>query len=324
MLALTKSQGGQFEEALRYDLKAYAMAPRQPLYAGAVMTDFIQLDRFAEAKAVADEHFRRGFDNTQVHRHLLMIAYAEGDWENAANQIAWFRGRPDEYVGLEDQAAYARMSGRLQRSQELLRDAATLAGRRGVAAAAIQLLAPQAENDALLGRCAASRETRSISPAAIALCGDSETLARAEQYVEQTSKERPTDTFWNLGRLPLIRSAMEFRRGRPDKSVELLRSTTPYERAIPFAIYLRGLAYLRLGQGQEAAAEFQKIANHRGSNWGPMYPLSYLGVARGAAASGDAGRARKAYQEFLSLCEDADPDVAVLVQARKEYSSLSR
>jgi hypothetical protein len=84
----------------------------------------------------------------------------------------------------------------------------------------------------------------------------------------------------------------------------------------------RGLAFLRLKKGAEAAAEFQKIADHKGANWGPLYPLSYIGLARREALGGDTARARKAYEEFFTLWKDADPEIPLLEQARAEYAKL--
>jgi eukaryotic-like serine/threonine-protein kinase len=89
-------------------------------------------------------------------------------------------------------------------------------------------------------------------------------------------------------------------------------------------VYLRGLAYLKLKQGADATSEFRKIVDHKGANWGPVYPLAYRGLGRGAALAGDTGQARKAYEEFLTLWKDADPEVPILVQARREYSALPR
>jgi eukaryotic-like serine/threonine-protein kinase len=88
------------------------------------------------------------------------------------------------------------------------------------------------------------------------------------------------------------------------------------------ANYIRGLAYLKLKKGAEASAEFQKILDRRGANWGPLYPLSYIGVARGAALAGATAGARKAYETFFELWKDAHPDVPVLIQARKEFAGL--
>jgi hypothetical protein len=120
-------------------------------------------------------------------------------------------------------------------------------------------------------------------------------------------------------------------RDEPEKSVELLTSASPYERAYPDAIYMRGLAYLRMHQGAEAAAEFQKIADHKGANWGATwnypnwgqyYSLSYLGMARGFALAGDSAKAKKAFKSFFALWKDADLDIPVLKQAKTELAKL--
>ena len=90
-------------------------------------------------------------------------------------------------------------------------------------------------------------------------------------------------------------------------------------------MYLRGLAYLRLRKGAEAAAEFQKILDHKGAswgstwrypNWGLHYSISYLGLARGFALAGDTAKARKAFQDFFELWKDADPDIPILQQSQ--------
>jgi len=45
-------------------------------------------------------------------------------------------------------------------------------------------------------------------------------------------------------------------------------------------------------------------------------------LARAAALSGDTAKARKAYQDFLALWKDADPDLPILAEARKEYAAM--
>ena len=120
-------------------------------------------------------------------------------------------------------------------------------------------------------------------------------------------------------------------RGQPEESVELLASASPYERSYIEAVYLRGLAYLRMHKGADAAAEFERIVDHKGAswgatwvhpNWGQYYSLSYLGMARGFALAGDTARAKRAYQDFLELWKDADPDIAILKQAQAEFSRM--
>jgi predicted Zn-dependent protease len=89
--------------------------------------------------------------------------------------------------------------------------------------------------------------------------------------------------------------------------------------------YVRASAYLDLKQGREAADEFQVILDRRGvDSFDPGRPLSYLGLARAASMAGDTSRSRKAYQDFLALWKDADQDLPVLIEARKEYESLSQ
>ena len=131
--------------------------------------------------------------------------------------------------------------------------------------------------------------------------------------------------------LPQIRAAIALNRNQPAKSVELLGSAASYERAYLTSIYLRGLAYLQLGKGAEAAAEFRKIAQHQGVNWGAtwihpywgqFYSLSYLGMARGYALAGDTANARKAFEDFFELWKDADRDIPVLGRAKAEYARL--
>jgi hypothetical protein len=162
----------------------------------------------------------------------------------------------------------------------------------------------------------------------LAICGYAD---QTEELVTETSKLFPNGTIWKEVQLPEIRAAIALKRDQPAKSVELLASAAPYERAHLDAVYLRGLAYVRLHKGAEAAAEFQKIVDHKGANWASawLYPywgqfnsLSYVGMARGSALAGDTARARKAFQYFFELWKDADPDIPILQQAKAEYAKL--
>ena len=160
------------------------------------------------------------------------------------------------------------------------------------------------------------------------MCGDA---VQAEKLAAETSKLFPNGTLWNAVQLPAIRAAIVLKRDQPAKAVELLASASPYERAHPEVVYLRGLAYLGLHKGAESAAEFEKILNHKGANWGSdwqhpywgqFYSLSYLGLARAYLLQGDTSKARAAYQDFLTLWKDADPDVPILMQAKAEFAKL--
>lgn len=126
--------------------------------------------------------------------------------------------------------------------------------------------------------------------------------------------------------LSAIRAAIEIERSNPARAIELLRPALPYEATgRMLQTHVRGQAYLRMGAGKEAAAEFQKLLNNRA--WeplNPMYALAHLGLGRAQSLAGDTARSRKAYEDLFELWKDADQDVPVLKQARKEYARLPR
>jgi len=83
------------------------------------------------------------------------------------------------------------------------------------------------------------------------------------------------------------------------------------------------VAYLAERRGHEAAAEFQKILDHRGIVISdPVGPLAQVQLARAYALAGDKDKARTAYTDFLALWKDADPDIPILKKVQREYASL--
>lgn len=316
----------EFQEAMRLEPRR-AAAP----YSNQVST-YSRFDRFDEAKAVAEKAFAQKLDPPSIHRHLLRIAYLQGDWAEAEKQIQWLAGKPVEYWSLDAQATNAAALGQLRKAQELLQRAAAMARRQNLPETAARFQAQEALGGAQVGNCEAalSKARATILPDQVpgdtlaaalplALCGDH---AEAKKAADATSKRYPEHTLWNTVYLPSIRAAIELNLERPVNAIGLLQSAAPYERAYPDAVYLRGLSYLRLRKGVEAAAEFQKILDHKGANWGPYYPLSYVGLARAATLANDTARARKAYQDFLALWKDADQDIPILKEARQEYAKL--
>ena len=285
------------------------------------------LGRIDEAKKVAEQVRSLGIDGARIHQRFLEIAYIEDDSTAAARETQWFAGKPEEYVSFGLQAAYLNVHGQRRESSTLYRRAAETALRRGFTDVAAGFEEADARADALVGDCGTAR--RLGRPAlALAMCGDA---AQAEKLAEVTSKRFPNGTIWTTVQLPAIRAATELQRGQPAKAVELLATASPYERAYPEVAYLRGLAYLRWKKGAEAAAEFKKILDHKGTswgstwrdpNWGLHYSISYLGLARALALAGDAVPARRAYEDLFAAWKDADTDIPILQQARAEYAKL--
>jgi serine/threonine protein kinase/Tfp pilus assembly protein PilF len=318
---------GQFEEGLKESLEATALqANVEPPYRRQ-LDAYLCLDRLTEAKQLAEKLRAQGLGGGRIHQRFLEIAYVESDDAAATREIQWFAGKPVEYLSFGLQAANQNALGHRRESSKLYQRAAETARRHGLRNAAAEFEEADARADALSGNCQTVR--RLGRPAlALAMCGDA---AQAEKIAGETSKLFPNGTLWNSVQLPAIRAAIALKRGQPGKAVELLASAAPYERAYPEAMYLRGLAYLGLRQGAAAAAEFETILDHKGANWGSswqhpywgqFYSLSYLGLARGSALAGDPAKAGKAYQEFLTLWKNADPNIPALIAAKSEYATL--
>jgi serine/threonine protein kinase/Flp pilus assembly protein TadD len=321
----------EFQEVIRLEHR-----PSGAAYANVILAD-TALERFAEAKVATGKAFAQGLDTPLIHEELLISVYSEGDREAAAREVRWFMGKPEESRGLALQAWNAYSLGRRRKAKELAGRARELFQRQDLASAAARVLVDDALSDAVLGNCEcvrASAETAALpyqnrdfrTPATLglALCVQA---AQAQRIAESISRQFPLDTVWYAVKQPAIQAALELRRHHAANAIELLKSATPYERAYPYVMYLRGLAYLEARDGPKAVVEFQKILDHKGAYWmrmarGPYYPLSYLGLARAAAMSGNKGKSKKAYQDFLALWKEADPDLPPLVQARKEYAAL--
>jgi eukaryotic-like serine/threonine-protein kinase len=151
---------------------------------------------------------------------------------------------------------------------------------------------------------------------------------------DDLGKRFPEDTLVQFNFLPAVRARLAIGRGKASEAVENLRAAAPYElgetRAFGalgwtalYPVFVRGDAYLAGHQGKEAAAEFQKILNHRGIVVNePIGALAHLGVARAFAMQGDTAKAKTAYSDFLTLWKEADSDIPILRQAKAEYAKL--
>jgi hypothetical protein len=155
-------------------------------------------------------------------------------------------------------------------------------------------------------------------------------IPRARALAEELQKSNPTNTLMNLYWLPTINAAIEIGKGNSSQATTDLEPAGPYELGLAgigvnnlYPAYVRGQAYLLAHNGAAAAAEFQKLLDHRGlvGNF-VTGSLAHLQIGRAYAMSGDTAKAKAAYRDFFTLWKDADPDVPILKQARAEYSKL--
>jgi predicted Zn-dependent protease len=177
-------------------------------------------------------------------------------------------------------------------------------------------------------KLAPNRDVRAMAALALARAGD---MPGAEKLAAELDKAFPLDTLVQRYWLPTIRAAVALERKDPNRAVELLMAASTIELSSATAdltiflcpVYIRGEAYLMLHDGNRAAAEFQKFIDHRGvvMNF-PWGALARLGLARAYAMQGDTAKAKTAYQDFLTLWKDADPDIPILKEAKAEYAKL--
>ena len=154
-------------------------------------------------------------------------------------------------------------------------------------------------------------------------------VSQAEELAQIINQDSSLDTLVQNYELPSIRAAIELDKNQPARAIEILQVAVPYDLADLYPLgklypaYLRGLAYLKLGKGPEAAAEFQKMVDHPGIVQDFITaPLSRLQLARAQAMMGDKAAARKSYEDFLTLWKDADSDIPIYKQAKAEYARL--
>ena len=319
-LSLTYIDMGQFEEGLKEGQESAQLEPHVEPPWRRQLDALMCLNRLPEAEVVAAKVRALGIDGSRIHQRFLELAYLQDDHPSIAREIQWFSGKPEEYLSFGLQAAYLNMHGQRRESSEEYQRAAETARRRGLRYVANDFEEADARANALAGNCQSARR---LGRLALAMCDET---AEAEKLAAETSKLFPDGTIWNAVQFPEIEAMIELAKG-----VELLASASPYERAYPDAVYVRGVGYLQMKRGAEAGAEFRKIADHEGASWGATwvhpywgqyYALSYLGMARGHVLAGEGTQARDAYEKFFALWQNADPDLPVLRQAHAEYAKL--
>jgi eukaryotic-like serine/threonine-protein kinase len=260
-----------------------------------------------------------------------------------SEQTAWFTDRPEvenEMLALEAETeAYA---GHLNKARELTRkavDSALRADNKG--GASIWELEgafreeifgePDAREQVIAALKVAPDSPEAQEFGALVLAGSGD-AKRAEALIQDLQKRFPFHTMVQSYWLPTIRAQIALVNQQPQQAIDMLQAARPVELGQPlstqgpyclYPVYVRGEAYLAAGQGGAAAAEFQKLIDHRGISWScATGALARLGLGRAYALAGDKTKAHAAYQDFLALWKDAEPDIPILKEAKAEYAKL--
>ncbi len=331
-LALALHLIGQTDQAISEARESIRLNPSFAAPYNHLAAGLLRLNRFAEAKDVIAQAVQRGLDHRDFHLLLYQVAFIGGDTSAMQQQIDWAGGKPEEHAALAWQTGAAAFGGQWRKAQELSRRAVDMAVGGDMPEVAARYATDQATRGAVLGDCrqarvdagqglklALGRESLPRAALALALCGETK---QVKPLVEDLTRRYPADTVIHSLWLPAIGAAMDLRGGNPSSAMRELQTTSRYEVAAEFwPQYLRGLAYLDLGRGSEAAAEFQEILRHR--SYGPLsllYPLAHLGLARASATAGEMPKSRIAYGDFLASWKDADNALPAIIEAKKEYA----
>ena len=333
---------GEYESGLKESMEALRLAPYRGVIYREIAHTYLYLNQADRAEATAKEARAKNLE-ANLTDVLYGVAFYRQDTAEMARQAALVKdvaGEKDLMLAIEaDTAAYF---GHLQEGRELSRRAADSAEQAHEKETAATYRAVAAFREALFGDRANARRTVALSgrfPArdldyavalAFAYAGNTE---RAQALADSLSKGLPEDTIVRFNYLPTLRAKLALLHSNPQEALHSLEIAAPYELGLPsnslynwpnlYPVYVRGEAYLAARQGSEAAAEFQKIVDHRGLVLNePIGALAHLQLGRAYVLQGDTAKARAAYQDFLTLWKDADPDIPILKQAKAEYARL--
>jgi tetratricopeptide (TPR) repeat protein len=330
--AMTRS----WEKRLEEWREGIRLQPNTYMFYAHLGEAYISLNRLDEAEAVCKQAQERNFENNTLLRNRYWLAFLKGDAAQMAQMVSTAMGKP----GMEDrllatQADTEGWYGKLRNARELTRRAmdSALQNDAKETAAGYEVddalrevevgIRAQAQADANAAlKLAPDRYVQCVAALALAQAGDT---AGAEKLAVEIDRSFPMDTMVQGYWLPTIRAGIALERKDPARAIEPLKVARTFDELVEglYAAYLRGEAYLMLHDGNAAAAEFQKLIERRGlvlnSPWGA---LARLGLARAYALQGNTAKARAAYQDFLTIWKDADPEVPILKEAKAEYARL--
>jgi serine/threonine protein kinase/tetratricopeptide (TPR) repeat protein len=342
-LALTST--GQHELAIAKTEEALSLDPDMTPTYGSKAFNQLFLNRLDDALLTVRSATERKLQSPDLRLVPYFVAFLKGDDEELRRTVAAIEKVP----GLEDliphlEALNRARSGRLTEARRMSAVAVEIAQRSGRPERAGLFEAARAVWEAFYGNAAAARQSaakalalgrgRNVDYAAafaLALSGD---LRPARVLAEDLAREFPEDTFVQFMYLPTLRALFSQTTHEPAAAIQALQVASRYDLhtggvgfvqrfGALYPIYVRGVAYLAAGQPDEAAAEFQRIVDHRSIVLvDPMDAMARLQLARALALAGDIAKAKSTYSALLALWKNADPDLAMLLKARSEYARL--
>jgi len=315
-----------------------------PAY-GSLVAHNLGLGRFAEAAAALQRAAERKLQNPLFLVSRYYLAFLEGDEAGMKREVERAHGNLEAEDWMShNQALVLARAGQMRNARVLWRHTIERTQQTGHLERAAIYQAAQAVCEGHVGNRDLAKESAGAAVAlgqgrdvmyaaafALALAGE---FSESQRMAEDLASRFPEDTPVQFEYLPSLRALFALEEKAPSDAVDRLQAALPYDLAMPgtaffakfgglYPAYVRGLAYLEAGRGWEAAAEFQKVLDHRGIVLAdPIGALAYLQLGRALAVLGETDRAIRAYQDFLAAWKHADSDIPLLKQARAEYGKL--
>ena len=341
-------QLGKYEKSVEEAKIAIGVDPDFSIGYSLLAASYVALERTGEAEMILQRATERKLDIPDFHVQRYVIAFLKDDKTGMEREAA----QPREKPGVDDWMSNAEgfvavYSGHLEEARRMSQRAEDLARKGDRRETEALYETDAAAREALLGNVSAARQrardalalstSRDVEyEAAFALALSSES-SRSQTLTDDLSGRFPEDTIVRFTYLPTLRALLALNRRQPANALELLQTAIPYEGGVSieggseyllgegtlYPVYVRGVAYLAARRGREAAAEFQKILDHRGIVLSdPIGALAQMQLGRAYALAGENDKAHTAYRDFLTLWKDADPDIPILKEAQREYASL--
>ncbi len=326
---------GQFGKALPYGVKAVEMQPEDSIASENLVDDYLGLNRMAEAKAEVERALKAGLDSSTEDLVVYMQVYfLLGDSQQVQKIMAQVAGRPDEFLATQALAISQQFSGQYAKAAMTVQQAFEQAGRAKAPDVQAAALLSNAAARGLVGFCDGSeaviqqalsldrsKQTQAYAVFTGGVCNNGKLVTSLGQEI---SKKYPEDTLIQNVYLPLAKGFVALAAGQPREAVNDAEPVKPFDANYPGS-YLQGLGYLQLHDASHAVSAFRAAMQSPGGNLttgAPFYAQAQLGLGRAYAMGGDKANAKKAYEGFFLVWKDADPDLPMLVAAKKEYAAL--
>ena len=337
-LAVTYQILGDFDKSLTYSLEAIRLEPDSWYGYVNAAYGYTALGKFDEAKAVINNGLQKTNGGVILHASLYYIALVQGDQAAQGREEAFVKDSPaleSQWV-LANKAGMALARGQRKNAREIYARQAELAKQISLTESQAAAIQNPAWIDLVFGDTGDKNKSISQATAAVALADTPDVVilsaeiaalagaeTQARHWMEDVNRRRPLDTRFQTMFIPVVQAILLLNHGEAAKAVDVLKAGEQYDKGATDIHFVRGRAYLLNHQPAQAAQEFQAVLNLRGASIGdPLMGLAQLYLARAYAQQNDGAKTRAAYQDFLALWKDADPDIPILKEAKTEYAKV--